>query len=137
MFKWKEAYSCNIQEIDKQHKRLFELGAEVNEIISLKDELDHYDEIIKVLNELKDYAVYHFGYEEELMAQYGFKELEEHKTEHAAFVNKISAFFSKDIDADQRKIKMDIIIFIADWIEKHILQTDQKYKVYLNLKGVF
>jgi len=37
----------------------------------------------------------------------------------------------------QRKIGMDLIVFIANWIEKHILVTDMRYKEYLNERGVF
>ena len=29
MIKWKEEYSCNIKEIDKQHKKLFEIGGRI------------------------------------------------------------------------------------------------------------
>ncbi|MDK2800925.1 MAG: hemerythrin [Clostridiales bacterium] len=137
LFKWKDAFSCNIREIDEQHQKLFKLGSDLNHLISLKDEFDRYDEIVGILNELKEYTSYHFNFEEQLMEKYNFKELDEHKRAHEAFINKLNEIYSKDIDANQSKVTMDIVIFIADWIEQHILKTDQRYKTFLNEKGIF
>jgi len=66
-FEWKDRYSLNIGEIDKQHKRLFEIGARVYDLAVLNDSYDHYDEIMKTLDELLEYTEYHFRYEENIM----------------------------------------------------------------------
>ncbi|MDK2918356.1 MAG: hemerythrin [Candidatus Petromonas sp.] len=137
MFKWKEAFSCNVAEIDKQHKKLIELGSDLAIIVSAKDGLDHYDDIMRVLNELKDYTIYHFSYEEELMAKHGYEGLDNHKKQHNAFINKIVEIADKDIDENQKKVTMDILTFIADWIENHILKTDHQYKDFFNEKGIY
>lgn len=137
MFKWKEKFSCNIEEIDKQHQKLISIGSELSQIISLKNGIDHYDEIMEILNKLKEYTVYHFTYEEALLEKYGYENLEEHKKEHKAFVNKIVEIANKDIDDNQKRVTMDILVFIADWIENHILKTDHKYKDFLNAKEIY
>ncbi|KXG77087.1 bacteriohemerythrin [Thermotalea metallivorans] len=137
MFKWKDIFSCNVAEIDKQHQKLFELGTKLYQIISIKDGSDHYDEIMEVLEELKNYTIYHFQYEEQLMEQYGYEELALHKEEHKAFINKILALEAQDIDEEQRKVTMDLIVFISNWIEQHILKSDFRYKDCLNRQGVF
>lgn len=137
MFKWRESYSCNISEIDKQHKKLLQIGSDLSALVSSKDDLDHYDEIIELINELKKYTIYHFNSEEELMKRYGFIGLEEHQKAHKAFINKISEIDISAIDEDQKRVTMEILIFIADWIEKHILKVDHMYKDFLNEKGVF
>lgn len=136
MFKWKDSYSCNIIEIDNQHKRLFELGSKIHSILSLKDNEDHYDEIMGVLAELKNYTVYHFQYEEELMEAHGYSKRVYHKIEHDAFIDKISEIFNKDIDDSQRTVSLELIMFIADWIEKHILKTDFAYREFFQEKGI-
>ncbi|RKD21470.1 hemerythrin [Caminicella sporogenes DSM 14501] len=137
MFKWKDAFSVNVAEIDKQHKKLIEIGSKLAHILSLKDDIDHYDEIMEILENLKEYTVYHFNYEEELMKKYGFEGLKAHEREHQAFVDKIIELTTKDIDDNQKKVTMDMLIFIADWIENHILKTDHKYKDFFNEKGIF
>lgn len=137
MFKWREAYSCNISEIDNQHKRLLEIGSELSALVRGKDDLDHYDEIIQLLNELKEYTIYHFNSEEELMEKYRYEKLEEHRKAHRSFINKMSEIDIADVDEDQKRVTMEMLIFIADWIEKHILKVDHMYKDYLNERGVF
>ncbi|RKD33921.1 bacteriohemerythrin [Thermohalobacter berrensis] len=137
LFKWKDKYSVNIKEVDKQHKKLFEIGNELYTLVSLNDGIDRYDEIMKIIEELKDYAIYHFNYEEKLMKEYGYEEFNDHKQQHDAFVNKILDIEKQDIDGKQNIITMDILNFIADWIEKHIIKSDLKYKDFFNQKGLY
>ena len=137
MFDWKPEYNLNITEIDKQHKRLFELAGQLYEIAKAKDEFDYYDDINRIFEELRDYTVYHFGYEEKLLEQYGFDshEAKIHKLEHGGFVNKMIQVGKQDLDKNERKILLDIIMFTVNWIEKHILDTDKKFGNFLEEKA--
>lgn len=135
--KWKESYSCNIKEIDNQHKKLFEIGDNILSFVKLDDGIDRYDEIIEIVEKLKDYAIYHFQYEEKLMKDHGYLGLGEHKKEHDEFVKKIIEFDHQDIDKEQKKVTLDLVMFVADWVEKHILGIDMQYRDYLNEKGVY
>ena len=135
--RWKESYSCNVEEIDNQHKKLFEIGDELYSLISLNDGIDRYDEIIAIVEKLKDYTIYHFQYEEKLLKKYGFNQLSDHSKQHEKFVKKIIELEHKDIDDGQKQITVDMVLFIADWIENHILGTDMQYKDFLNEKGVY
>ena len=58
-FEWKERYMLGIEEVDKQHKKLFEIGARAYELTRLDNAYDRYDDIMEVLKELFDYAQYH------------------------------------------------------------------------------
>ncbi|ACO86279.1 bacteriohemerythrin [Clostridium botulinum] len=137
MFEWKECYSCNISKIDNQHKRLFELADEIYTIVSVNDGYDHFDEIMEAIKTLKEYTVYHFSYEEEIMRKYEYGDLDNHKIEHEAFINKISSINEEEIDEKQKNFLMDLLEFIVNWIENHILKSDLKYKEYLNGLGVY
>lgn len=137
MFKWRDDFSVNIKSIDDQHKELFRIGNNLYDIVSLKDGIDRYDEIMEALYSMRDYAMYHFQYEEELMEQNGYPEYAKHKREHDAFISKVQSVDEGKIDEEQEQVGMDLIIFIANWIENHILKTDMKYKNYLNDKGIF
>lgn len=67
MFLWKKEFELGISSIDDQHKRLLEIGNRINELlINHEEDDDNYDEIFTVIEELKDYTVYHFNTEEEL-----------------------------------------------------------------------
>lgn len=137
MFKWKESFSCNIKEIDNQHKTLFDLGQKIYNIVSLNDGYDHYDEILNTISELQNYTVYHFNYEEKLMEDYNYPDIENHKKQHKAFIHKVANLDEEYIDEHQKKISMDLLVFILDWIGNHILKSDMNYKDFLNKKGVF
>ncbi len=136
MITWKEEFSVNFEEIDNQHKRLFEIGSKIYDIIELNDNCDHYDEIMEILNELTDYTVFHFEYEENLLKNLGYTELEHQKFEHMFFVKKLRKLASKDIDKDQTESASDIAKFVIDWVSGHILKSDMKYKDFLKEKGI-
>ena len=136
MFLWKEEYSVNVMDFDAEHKRLFDLGTKLYDLVKLKN-MDIYDEILTVLGELEDYTLEHFEHEESLMEQHGYPEVDEHKSHHMAFVNKLKELKSKDLDETQSKVTMELLVFIADWISVHILKIDKKYTDFLNSKGVY
>lgn len=137
MIKWKDEFSVNIASIDKQHKKLIETGARIDELLSLNDNADHYDEIMSILQELKDYTIYHFDFEEKLMQEYGYSGFQEQHFEHYFFIRKLDKIGQKDIDSDQEEAIGEIYNFIITWITDHILKSDKKYSSYLNQKGVF
>ncbi|MCF6462116.1 bacteriohemerythrin [Clostridium sp. Cult1] len=137
MFKWKNDFSVNIKSIDDQHKELFKIGNFLYEIVSIKDGVDRYDEILEALHKLRDYAIYHFTFEEKMMEDNGYPKFEQHKRQHDSFISKVKSIDEVEIDEKQKKIGMDLIIFIANWIENHILKTDMEYREFLNDKGVY
>ena len=52
-------------------------------------------------------------------------------------VIKVRSIEDSDVDEKQKEIGMELIIFIANWIENHILKSDMEYKEFLNNKGIF
>lgn len=136
-FKWKDSYNCDVRELDEQHKKLFQIGSKLYDLASLDDGLDRYDDIMEVIKELKEYTIYHFKCEENLMKRHGYSEYKSHKKQHEEFINKIIEFEKQDVDEKQEKVVMDMIVFIADWIENHILKTDLKYRDFFNGKGIY
>lgn len=136
MFKWKDKFSCKINSIDEQHKKLFEIGARLYDLASLKSDADHYDEIKSILNELMDYTEYHFSYEEELMVKEGYPDFDVHKMEHDFFIKKLRKLEGLDLEKNQQEGILKVVSFVADWIAAHILQTDAGYVPYLTGKGI-
>lgn len=136
MLKWRENFSCNIEEIDNQHKKLFEIGTRLYTLATLNDEYDHFDEIMEILDELRDYTIYHFQFEEKLMSTYTYASYDIHKIEHDFFVKKLQRLEKKDFEGQQQQSVIDIITFVADWVSGHILKTDMLYKDFFNSKGV-
>lgn len=124
MIKWSDDYLIGIEEIDNQHKRLFEITDEAFNL--LKDDLrvDKYDEIVSILEELKSYTLYHFKSEEEYMLRVGYKRYFSQKVDHDDFIEKINNIDLNKVDEDQNAYLMSIVEFAVQWISDHIIQKD-------------
>ncbi|EKQ55025.1 MULTISPECIES: bacteriohemerythrin [unclassified Clostridium] len=125
MYEMKEEYKIGIEHIDEQHKKLFELADKA--YMLLKDEfaLDKYDKIVGILDELKDYTIFHFKSEEEYMESINYKRLFTQKIEHDKFIKTLEEIDYKHIDANQDDSLVKILNFLNDWLTEHILKTDK------------
>jgi hemerythrin len=134
---WNAKFLLGVDTIDAQHKKLIDMIEETNDlIVDAKDGLDCYDDIKNLLDELQDYTVYHFNYEEELFKKVNYIELENHHLQHTQFVKKLYDFVEADIDEDQIGNLEKIMTFLLDWLSNHILITDKKYVDVLKASNV-
>jgi hemerythrin len=131
MFDWSQKFSLGIESVDAQHKKLFEIGKELYNLL-VKKSIDKHDEIEKILKDLEEYSKYHFKFEEDLFIMANIPDIEEHKKEHDEFIERIVEISKMDIKTGQNRINIEMLTFVAHWIENHILLTDSKYKEYLN-----
>lgn len=129
MIEWRDEFSVGNNEIDTQHKKLFQIAGKAYTL--LKDDLvtDKYDQIISILQELKDYTVYHFSFEEEYMKSIGYKRVLSHKVLHDDFIERINNVNLNAIDENQSKYILETLDFIVSWIGEHILGNDKLYAV--------
>ncbi|HEX8947628.1 MAG TPA: bacteriohemerythrin [Dissulfurispiraceae bacterium] len=129
---WDGKFSVNIKEIDDQHKKLFDL---VNNLHDAMKAGKGKEAVGKVLNELISYTVYHFGTEEKLFQQYGYPEQTKHKKEHEDLTKKATDLKGK-FDKGDIAITIEVMNFLRDWLNTHILRTDKAYSAFLNGKGL-
>lgn len=134
---WKEELSVNIAEIDNQHKKLLEIGSRLQDMAMESQKYDCFDDLMNILRELKDYTIYHFQYEEDLLLHNEYDNFWEHKAEHVSFVKKLKSLDTNDLDSDQYGSIINLIDFVISWVTEHILGADMKYKSVLNDKGVY
>lgn len=133
IFRWSENYETGIPEIDKQHKKLVDIAAKLEDMLETGGSIDYYDYILETLDELKDYTEYHFSFEEKRMEEYGYEEFEEHRMEHLYFVKRLNKLSMQDIDSQQLGVISETLNFLAKWLFSHILNSDMKY--VSSLKG--
>lgn len=124
MIKWSDDYLIGIEEIDNQHKKLFEITDEAFNLLKDGFRVDKYDEIVSILEELKSYAIYHFKSEEEYMLKIGYKRYFSQKVEHDDFIEKINNIDLYKVDENQNAYLMSIVEFAVQWISDHIIQKD-------------
>lgn len=136
MFLWKKEFELGINSIDEQHKKLLDIGNRINELLKNHDENDDFDEILTVIEELKDYTVYHFNTEEELFLKYKYTDYEKHKKEHDEFIAYLDSINFQDVDKNQKEFLKDLLTKIVKWVFNHIITTDFMYKDYLIKLGM-
>jgi hemerythrin len=129
---WSDSLSVKIESIDNQHKELFNLINKFYE--GLKNEEKHAN-LIKLVYGLRDYTVYHFNKEEQLMKKHDYPEFEKHKKEHAFFINAVKDYIDR-INSGKLLISIEITNFIKDWISNHIANVDKAYSDFFIKKGV-
>lgn len=125
MLKWKNEFETGISHLDEQHKHLFEIGNKAYSL--LDDDLDKFDEIVALIDELKNYTIYHFSTEEEYMKSISYRKFLSHKVEHDDFINKVKAIDLEAMDENQEEALRELISFVFDWITEHILGNDMGY----------
>jgi len=126
VIKWKEDYKIGIPQIDEQHQKLFEICDRAYDLLKNRIYLDKYDKIIQILEELKEYTIYHFKFEEDYMQKIGYKKLLSHKVYHNDFIQKINTMDLEKIDHKQDEAILEVLDFVLKWIENHILSEDKK-----------
>jgi len=129
MLAWKAEFELGIPEIDRQHRRLVEIGGALFELISDQTRTDYYDEIMAMLKELEDYTVTHFAYEEAAFDAKGFIGTDAHKFEHKLFIKKLEKYQNnlESVDRNQKDVLLELLTFVSDWLVKHIIKTDREY----------
>ncbi len=89
-----------------------------------------------IVDELLEYTKYHFEYEETMLKEYNYDHIHDQEEEHGFYVYKIKEVASrdeKDIDDNQRKVILEIIDFLSEWISEHINVADRKYAIFLKI----
>lgn len=124
-FAFTEKYHTGIAFVDEEHETLFRIIREANDLISAELLHDKYDEIIKILGELKEYTIHHFSDEEEYMKRIGYAGLEAQQRAHQAFVDKLKEINLDDVDDNQQEYLTELVDFLLGWLVNHILKVDK------------
>ncbi|MDO5019447.1 MAG: bacteriohemerythrin [Lachnospiraceae bacterium] len=133
-FAFTSKYMTGITLIDDEHRRLFEIIKETNDLIHEEFLHDKYDEIVRLITELRDYTEFHFSDEEALMTRIQYPGLDAQKRAHSAFIERLVEIDLNDLDEmddHQQEYLLDLIQFLLDWLTNHILACDRKIGEYM------
>jgi hemerythrin-like metal-binding protein len=132
LFEWTQEYSVSVLRFDSDHKKLFALINQLNDAMA---EGRGRFTVVPVLRELADYARRHCAAEEDTTRRIGYAGLEEHTAEHRIFSAKVEEFYV-EFTASRDAIPIDVLFFLRDWLQKHVLSTDRKYAEAMNRAGI-
>ena len=124
-FAFTSKYHVGVEFIDEQHSRLFEIIADANRVVHAEYIHDKYDEIVRILDELKDYTIEHFRAEEAYMEQINYPGLPTQKKAHASFEEKLLEINLDDVDDNQQAYLEELVDFLRSWLTVHILYMDK------------
>lgn len=132
LFNWTHELATGVNELDSQHKQLINL---INTLYRGMKNGHGRDVIQKILTELLDYTVYHFGTEEKYFDKFGYADTASHKRIHKQFTDKVKQF-AQQYSSGQADVSTDIMNFLRDWLVGHIKGTDKKYAPFMRQNGV-
>lgn len=118
---WSPDLDTGILEIDNQHKQIMEF------INRLHDARQHglRSGITSVIDDLVDYTVSHFAFEECLMEDANYEFVRGHKKVHELFVRRVSSFQER-INAGE-DISHELHSLLHRWLFSHIRHDDAAY----------
>lgn len=126
MFEFTEDCILGVEQIDEEHRYLFDLMNRGIEILNDSYFSDWYEDIKLLLSELEDYAEQHFEHEEAYMEKIRDPELILQRSQHMAFRDAILNFSLQDIDDedDQKRLLEELMRYLAKWLYHHIIGSD-------------
>lgn len=129
---WVSDLDTGIQDIDNQHKRIVDY---INQLIDARVTHDQ-QQIETVLNQLVDYTLSHFTFEESLMEEAGYPFINGHKRIHQIFVKRIDGYFQRFKQGED--ITDELLNSLRAWLINHIKNDDNDYAeiVKTNLQGL-
>lgn len=121
-----EEFLTGIDLIDEEHKELFRIVGEVKNVIVNELISDKFDEIVHLLEELKNYTKFHFEDEEKYMESIQYAGLPAQKRAHDAFIARLEEMDMEHIDEYQQETLEELLQFLTDWLINHILYSDKQ-----------
>ncbi len=126
--KWGVDLEIGVPPIDRQHKRIVDY---INMLLVLNND-NNREEIYTILQQLVDYTVSHFAFEEELMEECGYPFKKAHKLVHNLFVRKVASFVSRFENGED--ITSELLITLKTWLVNHIKNDDKDYSSVVKQK---
>jgi len=123
IFPWDDNFNTGLELIDHQHRKLVDL------LNVLADHIVRNSAPVvlgSVLNELSDYARYHFEAEEAIWGEYFAGDALEigHKSNHDSFIS--SVLDLKEMDNRRSPDLLErVLAFLTRWLASHILERDR------------
>jgi hemerythrin-like metal-binding protein len=82
--------------------------------------------IYQIVLDLERYSKVHFQKEEFFFQRFNYSEAKEHIEQHQFFIRKV-ANLKSDLKSGNFTLSIELLNFMKDWIENHILVVDKSY----------
>lgn len=118
---WSGDLDTGIEVIDRQHQRIVAYLNELNDANASGDRAA----TLHVLDELVDYTITHFAFEEELQEKANYPFLKAHKRVHEIFTKRVAEFQKRA--AAGENVAPELLSMLKIWLVNHIKGDDADY----------
>ena len=129
---WNDSFLIGVEPFDEHHKHLVYLLNQSYKEFVLGAPVERAGAI---LDELFDYACYHFVAEEFWMSKSSYPKLEQHIEEHNYFTQRLQQI-ARDYRQGKSAISLKIMTFLKEWLLEHILKSDADYGHFVTSREV-
>ncbi|WP_310602195.1 bacteriohemerythrin [Anaerosporobacter sp.] len=130
-FDWCNDMEIGVPIMDTQHKELFRIGRDVEQLIICHCIGVTNKQLLDIVLELREFVAYHFYHEEELMKKNNYSDFEHQKKAHDKIVQYTLGIDLKKLSQTPYEILCNIKEFLQDWIFGHILIDDAAFGRYM------
>jgi hemerythrin len=118
---WSSDLEIGISVIDSQHQRIVDYINKVEEAHLNNSPA----EVLDVLEELVDYTVSHFAFEETLLEEAGYPFIKAHKKVHELFTRRVVEY--QNAAKAGGDVTVELLHTLKSWLVNHIKHDDKDY----------
>ncbi|HYB49903.1 MAG TPA: bacteriohemerythrin [Burkholderiaceae bacterium] len=118
---WNSTLNTGIDVIDSQHRRIVSYINALEEARAAKDRT----RVGHIIEQLVDYTQSHFGFEESLMEEAGYRFLKPHQKVHELFIKRVNSFTVRAAKGED--ISDELHTMLSTWLLNHIAHEDRDY----------
>lgn len=118
---WRDELDSGISVIDDQHRRIVDM---INQLHQAQLRADA-GVVATVIEELVDYTLSHFAFEESMMEEAGYAFTRAHKRVHELFIRRVGEY--RERFARGEDVADELKSLLGRWLFNHILNDDRDY----------
>jgi hemerythrin len=118
---WTDDLNTGIPEVDAQNQRLADF---INTLQEAK-ESDDRERLGEVLEEMLDFCVNQFFFEEQLMEKADYEFRSAHERVHEIFIKKLADFRGRYANGED--VNAELLAMLNSWVQNHVAREDKAY----------
>jgi len=117
-FTWDESYTVGREDIDAQHKHMFEIANSLPETL---DEPHLKRAVVALIKHTRE----HFDAEEKMMSDIGYPKLQQHRLLHEDLIEQLHRI--NIMSFNEQKMFTAFKLHVYNWVIDHIMNHDKDY----------
>lgn len=123
-FDWNPELETGDTILDSQHKELFIITREIEQLILTDCKNTTCQDLLNLLCKIRDYITYHFYYEEQLLHSMAHPDVIEHLNDHKNFLTQINSIDCTSLCNNPTHSLKSIQYLIQTFVFEHLLILD-------------